>query len=80
MILLVDGILCLVVLEAAALVLLHRHTRRGPPPRLVLSTLAAGFCLLLTTRLALGHAPWFVLCGVLFASLCAHAADLRARW
>ncbi len=78
--LLVDAILGLVVIEAAALLLLYRATGRGVPPRLALSMLPAGFFLLLTTRLALGGAPWFTLCGALFLALCAHCADLWARW
>ncbi len=80
MILIVDGILCLIVLEAVALLLLHRASGAGLSPRLALSTLVPGFFLLLAMRLALGGCAWFVVCGALFAALCAHAADLRARW
>ena len=80
MILIVDAILCLIVLEAAALLLLHRATGAGLPPGLALSTLVPGFFLLLAMRLALGGSPWFVVCGALFLALCAHATDLRARW
>ncbi len=77
---LVDAILCLVVIEAAGLLLLHRLAGRGVPPPLALSMLAAGFFLLLGMRLALGGAPWFALCGVLLLALCAHGADLWTRW
>ena len=78
--LIVDAILGLVLLEAAALLMLHRLARRGLPPLPTLSTLSAGFFLLLATRLALGRAPWFALCGVLFLALCAHLLDLWSRW
>ena len=80
MIRIVDAILCLVVLEGAALLALHRRTGHGPPPRIALSTLVPGFFLLLAMRLSIGGSPWFMVCGALFLSLCAHAADLRTRW
>ncbi len=80
MILIVDAILCLIVLEAAALLLLHHATGTGLPPVLALSTLIPGFFLLLAMRLALGGSPWFLVCGALFLALCAHAADLWTRW
>ncbi len=80
MILIVDAILCLIVLEAAALLLLHRATGGGLSPRLALSTLIPGFLLLLAMRLALSGSAWLLVCGALFLALCAHAADLRARW
>ena len=80
MLLIVDAILWLVVLEAAALLLLHRARGAGLPPGLALSTLVPGFLLLLAMRLALGGSAWFVVCGTLFLALCAHAMDLRARW
>ena len=76
----VDAILCLIVLEAAALLALHRLTGRGLPPRTAMSTLVPGFFLLLAMRLATGGSPWFMVCGALFLALCAHAADLRTRW
>ncbi len=76
----VDAILCLIVLEGAGLLLLHRSTGRGLQPRVALSTLIPGFFLLLAMRLALGSLPWFLVCGALFLALCAHAADLRLRW
>ena len=80
MILIVDAILCLIVLEAAALLLLHRASGAGLSPALALSTLVPGFFLLLAMRLALGGSAWFLVCGALFLALCAHLADLRARW
>ncbi len=80
MTLIVDAILCLIALEAAALLLLHRATGVGLPPGLALSTLVPGFFLLLAMRLALGGSALFLVCGALFLALCAHAADLRTRW
>ena len=80
MILIVDAILCLIVLEAGALLLLHRARGAGLPPGLVLSTLVPGFFLLLAMRLALDGSAWFLVCGALFLALCAHVMDLRTRW
>lgn len=79
MILVVDAILCLILLEGVALVLLHQRTGRGLPRRPVLSMLLPGFFLLLAMRLSMGGWPWFVICGVLFVALCTHCADLRSR-
>ena len=77
--LVVDAILCLILLEAAALVLLHRRTGRGLRASSALSMLLPGFFLLLAMRLSLGGSPWFAICGVLFLALCTHCADLWNR-
>jgi hypothetical protein len=76
----VDAILLLLLLEAAGLVLWNRLGGRGPEPRRVLPTLAAGFCLLLALRACLlgAAAPLVALC--LAAALAAHLVDLVGRW
>ena len=76
----IDAILGLVVIEAVGLVLLHRKTGHGPAPRALLGNLAAGFCLMLAVRLALGRAPEALIAGCLFVALIAHVGDLAARW
>lgn len=75
-----DAILLLLLLEAAGLVLWHRLGGRGPEPRRLLPTLAAGFCLLLALRACLvGAAAPFVALW-LAAALAAHLTDLVGRW
>ncbi|WP_158807569.1 hypothetical protein [Beijerinckia sp. L45] len=80
MIVLMDGILGLVFVEALALALYHRTTGRGIAPQRYLANLSAGFALLLTARLALGGAPAWQLALCLLASLCAHLLDFAGRW
>ena len=81
----VDAILVLVVLEAAGLVLYHLRTGRGVRPGHLLANLAAGFCLVLAVRLAMGvdHRNIIGAAAIgtaLFAGLLAHIADLAGRW
>jgi len=76
----IDGILLLILVEAAALLLWRRRTGHGPAARAVLPNLLAGAMLLLAMRLALSDAApaWVAVC--LLGGLVAHLADLRARW
>ena len=82
----VDAILVLVPVEAAALVALHRLTGAGIPSRRLLGTLAAGFFLMLATRLALhagasgSLAAQALVAASLLAALVAHIVDLTLRW
>ena len=76
----VDVILALVVLEAAALLAWHRRTGGGVAPRVLLPTLLAGGFLLVAMRLALADAPWPAVGAALLAGLLAHVMDLRGRW
>lgn len=76
----VDAIFLLLLLEAAGLVLWHRLGGRGPEPRRILPTLAAGFCLLLALRACLVDAPAPLVALCLAAALAAHLADLAGRW
>ena len=81
---LVDLVLLLTALEAAALTLYHRRTGRGIAPGALLPNLAAGACLLLALRAALraalGGAGWPPIALALLGSLLAHLLDLRRRW
>ena len=76
----IDAILVLVVLEGCGLVLWRRVTARGPAPRAVLAMLAAGFFLMLATRLALGDGGAGPIAACLLGALVAHLGDLAARW
>lgn len=80
-----DAILILVVAEAGGLALWRARTGAGLPLQQTLPNLAAGFCLLLGTRLALGAAhpgpaTTIALSLSLFAALIAHVLDLVSRW
>ncbi len=75
-----DLILVLTLVEALALVALHRATGRGIPPARLLPTLAAGACLLVTLRLVLAGAWWGFPAASLLGAGLAHVADLKGRW
>lgn len=72
MILMVDGVMIVVVLEAILLAVLGRAA--------ILPNLLAGFLLLVAMRLAVADAalPWVGLS--LLAAGLAHLVDLRRRW
>jgi hypothetical protein len=74
-----DVVLALTVLEAVALVLLHRRTGRGLAPADLLPTLLAGASLLVALRLALGGASFMWIAVCLLAALLAHLVDLWRR-
>jgi hypothetical protein len=76
----VDLILGLMVLEAAALAAFHRITGHGVPLASLLMNMAAGVCLLVALRAALAGAEWGIVAGALAAALMAHLLDLRSRW
>jgi hypothetical protein len=76
----VEAILLLVLLEAAALLVWHRRTGRGLPPGELLPALLAGAGLLAAWRLAIAGAAWPWLGLALLAALLAHLADLARRW
>ncbi len=76
----IDVILALVALEAAALVLYRRRTGKGPSVAQVAGLLFAGVFLMLALRAALTGAGWTSVAFWLSASLIAHLADLRQRW
>jgi hypothetical protein len=75
-----DGVIALVLLEALVLVLLHHARGWGQAPRLLLPHLGAGLALMLALRGALADAgwPWIALC--LAASGLAHGLDLWRQW
>lgn len=77
---LVDWILILVVIEAAALALYWRRTGRGVAPLDIVPNLCAGAFLLLALRITLGEGGWMLVSGCLAAAGLAHLADLYRRW
>jgi hypothetical protein len=80
LLLLIDLVLALTALEAAALVGWHRRTGGGVAPMEVLPNLASGLCLMLALRSALAGWPWPFTLGGLAASGALHAWDLKRRW
>ncbi len=77
---LVNVVLFVTVLEALALLLLHRFTGRGLAPQDYLLNLLSGLCLVLALRAGLSSAPWQAVAGCLLLSGLLHGADLRRRW
>ena len=76
----IDGILALVVLEAAALLTYRAARGRGPAPSSLLGNLLSGAFLLIALREALAGPSALVIGGCLTAALIAHGFDLHDRW
>jgi hypothetical protein len=77
---LVDFILAVVAVEAAALLVYWARTRRGVAPLDLLPNLCAGVFLLLALRATLGGGGWMVASLCLSAAGLAHLADVYRRW
>lgn len=77
---LIDVILCLVLVEAIALTVIHRLTGRGVAARELIGLLLAGGFLLLALRAALTDSAWLWVALWLTLALVAHIADLAMRW
>ena len=77
---LVNAVLVITLIEAAVLMLWHRLTGRGVPPREFALNLVSGLCLMVTLRAALADAAWPWIAAGLAAAGMAHAADLWRRW
>jgi hypothetical protein len=75
-----DWILCGMVLEAFALVGLHRWRGKGVAPRALLPNLASGACVVLAMRLALGGAWWGFASAALLGALAFHVVELAGKW
>ena len=78
--LIIDLILGLVVIEAAALALWRQRFGTGPALGRLAANLASGGFLLLAVRAALVDASWQWVALALLGSLMAHLADLYGRW
>jgi lysylphosphatidylglycerol synthetase-like protein (DUF2156 family) len=76
----VDGILILVLLEAAALLVYRRLTGAGIEPTGLISNLLAGVFLLLALRGALSNLSLAWIGACLAAALAAHISDMTHRW
>jgi hypothetical protein len=76
----VDLILVVVVIEAAALILYWRRARRGVAPFDLLPNLCAGAFLLLALRVTLAGDGGLTATGCLAAAGLAHLTDVYRRW
>jgi hypothetical protein len=77
---LIDIILIIVVIEAAAFLWMWRRFKRGIAPVDLLPNLCAGAFLLLALRVTLAGRGWMLACGCLAAAGVAHLTDLHRRW
>jgi hypothetical protein len=77
---LVELVLALVALEAAALLFYRFRTGNGPEPLGLVFNLAAGSALMLALRAALQDAGWMQVAAFMVLALVAHLADLARRW
>jgi hypothetical protein len=76
----IDVILVLMTIEAAALWVLWRRGRVGLPPAELASTLLSGVCLMLAVRGALTGAGAAAVVVPLMLAMVAHLGDLWIRW
>ena len=77
---LVDFILAVVAVEAAALLVYWARTKRGVAPLDLLPNLCAGVFLLLALRATLAGSGWMVASICLSAAGLAHLVDVYRRW
>lgn len=75
-----DLLVAFVLLEAAALVWLHRRVGRSGVPLGLLVNLATGAALVMALGAALRGADWPVIGGWLLAGLAGHVVDVGLRW
>ena len=76
----IDLILGLTVLEAIALVVLHRLRGRGVDPREFAANLLSGCLLLLAMRAYVSGAGWIWIATSLLLAGVAHSVDMARRW
>ncbi len=77
---LIDFVIAMTVLEAAALAMYHHRTGKGLAPSDFVPTLAAGLALMLAVRAGVSGAGWTWVAAGLSAAGLAHLADVRRRW
>jgi hypothetical protein len=73
-------ILGFILVEGAVLLVWHRRTGRGLPPRDTASLLLPGACLLVALYAAMTGGWWGWIALALAGSLVAHLLDVAARW
>ena len=76
----IDYILILVLVEAAAWIWLTKRLGHGIPPAQVIANLGAGAALLLAVQAAIVHRPWPGIAAWLLVALGAHACEMSLRW
>jgi hypothetical protein len=77
--LVIDGVVALILVEAALLVVLRTAFGRGPTVVSSLANCSAGAALVLALRAALDDAPLAAIAACLLAALIAHCVDLATR-
>ncbi len=77
---LVNGVIALTLLEAAALLAYRRLSGRGIAPVDWALNLVSGLCLMLAVRSALMGTGWQVAAMWLSAAGLAHGVDMFSRW
>ena len=77
---LIEIVIAFTLLEGGALLAYHRATGKGVAPREFAANLAAGLCLMLALRSALGGSGWGWTALLLLASGLAHGSDVWRRW
>ncbi len=77
---LVDAVILLTLLEAAALAAYRHRTGAGVALRDFIVNLGSGLCLMLALRGALAGAGGVAIAAWLLAAGLLHAADLALRW
>lgn len=78
--LLIDGVIAFTLIEAVALLVIHRCTGLGVAPRDFLANMASGLCLMLALRALVRDAGSAWLAACLLAAGAAHGIDIVMRW
>ena len=76
---LIDVIIVITLLEAAALMAYHHQTKRGLPPRDYLLNVMSGLCLMLALRCCVFSSGWQLIALFLTGAGVAHVADIAQR-
>lgn len=77
---LVNGVIAITLLEAAALLMYRRLSGKGIASRDWALNLVSGLCLLMAVRAAVMMAAWPTIAAWLSAAGLVHGADMVSRW